>query len=71
MQTRILLSQEKIPTKLIGTMGRPKLKPDQAKGMYVRVRVTKAERTRIRKRWKAAGAKNESTWIRDQLLGDQ
>ena len=57
-------------TTLIRTMARPKLKPDQAKSGYVRVRVTKAERARIRKRWKASGVPVESVWIRQLLLGD-
>ena len=52
-------------------MGRRKLKPSEAKCEYVRVRVTKAERERIRKRWKSAKAQNESKWIRDQLLGEE
>lgn len=65
------MSHQKFLTKLIGTMGRKKLKLSEAKCEYVRVRVTKAERERIRKRWKAAKAQDESKWIRDQLLGEE
>ncbi len=53
------------------TMSRPPLKPDDRKTIYVRVRVTKAERKRIKTRATAAGAKRESEWIREQLLGGQ
>jgi hypothetical protein len=52
-------------------MGRPKLKKDEAKSTYVRVRVTKAERLAIKRRWKASGHKKESIWIRKLLLGDE
>lgn len=51
-------------------MGRPKSKPEDAKSTYVRVRVTKAERAAIKRRWKKAGDKKESIWIRKLLLGD-
>jgi len=51
-------------------MGRPKTPPDKAKSMYVRVRVTKEERATIMRRAKLAKARNESTWIRERLLGE-
>ena len=51
-------------------MGRPKLKPNESKSKYVRIRVTAAERKAIMSRWKKAGAKNESVWILHRLLGD-
>lgn len=51
-------------------MGRPKTPPAKYKGMYVRVRVTQAERAEIARRAKKAKAKNESVWIRQRLLGD-
>jgi hypothetical protein len=50
-------------------MGRPKTPPDQYKGTCVRVRVTEKERAEIARRAKKAGAKNESVWIRERLLG--
>jgi hypothetical protein len=52
-------------------MGRPKIPKDKAKSMFVRVRVSKAERAEIARRAKAAKAKTESEWIRDRLLGDE
>lgn len=52
------------------TMARPPLKAEDVKCYYVRVRVTKAERAKIKRRWKAAGAKNEAVWIRERLLGE-
>lgn len=52
-------------------MARPKLKPGQKKETYVRVRVTKAERALIKRRWKASeiDAKTEADWMRKLLLG--
>lgn len=52
-------------------MGRPRTKPENYKGTYVRVRVTQTERAEILRRSKAANEKNESTWIRKRLLGDE
>lgn len=56
-------------------IGRPKSKPSDAKSMYIRARVTKAERAEIAKRAKAAksakSAKTESEWIRQRLLGNE
>jgi len=51
--------------------GRPKKPKAEVKTTYVRIRVTKAEREEIMRRWKAAKAKTESEWIRDRLLGDE
>lgn len=51
--------------------GRPKKPKEDVKTTYVRIRVTKAERLEIMRRWKAAKAKTESEWIRDRLLGDE
>lgn len=39
--------------------------------MYVRIRVTRAERAEIMRRGKDAKAKTESAWIRQRLLGDE
>lgn len=50
-------------------MPRPKTPSNEYKGTYVRVRVTESERKEIARRAKAAKAKNESVWIREQLLG--
>jgi len=52
------------------TMGRPRQKPENYRGKYVRIRVTDAERAEILRRSKKAKAKNESVWIRQRLLGD-
>jgi hypothetical protein len=52
-------------------MSRPPLKPVDRKTIYVRVRVTRAERDRIKARARKAGAKKESKWIREQLLGEE
>jgi hypothetical protein len=52
-------------------MSRPPLKPADRKTIYVRVRVTSAERAKIKARARNAGAKKESTWIREQLLGEK
>ena len=51
-------------------MSRPKTTPSLYRGTYVRVRVTETERKEIARRAKAAKAKNESVWIREQLLGN-
>lgn len=53
------------------SVGRPKQKPEKYRGVYVRIRVTKAERAEILRRSREAQAKNESVWIRERLLGDQ
>lgn len=50
---------------------RPKVKIEDYRGTYVRVRVTAKERAEITRRTKAAKAKNESAWIRERLLGDE
>jgi hypothetical protein len=50
-------------------MGRPRLTKETAKSMLVRIRVTPAEREAIMRYWQLAGAKNESAWIRQRLLG--
>lgn len=52
-------------------MGRPQLKKSERKTLYLRVRVTVAERLEITRRTKKAGAKSESAWIRQRLLGDE
>lgn len=52
-------------------MGRPKQKPEHYRGVYVRVRVTQTERAEILRRARESKAKNESTWIRERLLGDE
>lgn len=70
-QVRNLLQWKVLATTLISTMGRPKSKPDQAKSQYIRFRVTKAERAKIMRKWKSANAKNEASWIRNLLLGDE
>jgi hypothetical protein len=49
--------------------GRPTKTKDEAMSMNVRIRVTPAERAEILRRAKAAKARNESTWIRERLLG--
>lgn len=56
----------------IARMARPTLKPGEAKDTYVRVRVTKAERAKIKRRWKASDSneKTEAAWMRKQLLGE-
>jgi hypothetical protein len=51
--------------------GRPRKPKAEVKTTYVRIRVTKAEREEIVRRWKAAKAKTEAAWIRDRLLGDE
>lgn len=52
-------------------MGRPKTKPENYRGVYVRIRVTKTERSEILRRAREAKAKNESVWIRERLLGNE
>jgi hypothetical protein len=66
-----LLSTKVFATTLILTMARPTLKPGEAKDTYVRVRVTKAERAKIKRRWRASDSKEktEAAWMRKQLLG--
>jgi len=56
---------------LTGMKGRPKKPKAEVKTTYVRIRVTKAEREEIMRRWKAAKAKTEAAWIRDRLLGNE
>jgi hypothetical protein len=51
-------------------MGRPRKTKETSKSVYVRFRVTLAERKELIRRAKEANAKNESAWIRQQLLGD-
>jgi hypothetical protein len=51
-------------------MARPKSPPDQYRGAFIRIRVTEKERKKITRLAKQAGAKNDSTWIRDRLLGE-
>jgi hypothetical protein len=51
--------------------GRPKKPKEEVKTTYVRIRVTKAERAEIIRRWSATKLKSESEWIRQRLLGDE
>lgn len=53
------------------TMARPRLKKDKVKACFVRIRVTEAERAKVRLRAKKSGAKNETDWVRQRLLGDE
>lgn len=54
----------------LNCMGRPRKTKETSKSVYVRFRVTLAERKELIRRAKEANAKNESAWIRQQLLGD-
>ena len=56
---------------LTGMKGRPRKPKAEVKTTYVRIRVTKAEREEIMRRWKAAELKSESEWIRQRLLGEE
>lgn len=49
--------------------GRPPKTKDEAMSMYIRIRITPADRAAIMRRWKKAKARNESAWIRERLLG--
>lgn len=51
-------------------MARPKLKPDDRKSHVVRIRVTQAELKKIARRAKDASSKNQTSWIRGRLLGE-
>ena len=55
---------------LTAMRGRPKKPKEEVKTTYVRIRVTKAERAEIMRRWIATKLKSESEWIRQRLLGD-
>lgn len=50
-------------------MVRPKLKQSKKKNLYVRVRVTKAQREEIMRRWRESGEVTEAAFVRKVLLG--